>query len=446
MARARPVALVAARPSDLAGAQSVSDVVQRFENNQRRLGCPDCGRAGTLGRRGVKRNSKAGVVFGLDTRCRECGRGVMGGQLTSLIDASERSSEDGFVTVDPPEQRNGYGGLPARLSSTEKGKETLEACNRGQNGVPVDRPEGPQSAAADNSHGISFRQTAPGTPALERKCRPLPPYWWSYVDRFRRSLNSSAAKRTELQTARARIAQMEQCKCKNSAAAAVPVSDEPPPSAPAPPTWADIVRVSAPPENEQGEARSDKSESESIFAVTVQSVRAELAKEREQPTPNGVYFGGLKRCPLGQLRKKLHRVVPSWALLSVSFVGAGIVEIVCHKPLLAQVVRSFKELELYYISDLDPRKPKTTHMTMAQARRACYICWYRCMQQAHFDSVRDMFCGLLHTVVAEAQFPEILPDPPQVGTAVKRARSPSPDVPCYRRQKSRVGPPPEASQ
>lgn len=43
-----------------------------------------------------------------------------------------------------------------------------------------------------------------------------------------------------------------------------------------------------------------------------------------------------------------------------------------------------------------------------------------------------MFCALLHTIVAEAEFPEVLPKPPVVRAAVKRARSPSPEVPRYR--------------
>lgn len=96
------------------------------------------------------------------------------------------------------------------------------------------------------------------------------------------------------------------------------------------------------------------------------------------PTPSPVYFGGVPRGPIGALKRALLECLPSWAVLSISFIGNSACEILCHRPLEQRLVAGMKLLGFRHLPSYNPLKAPTSDQRDATAKRirvACYRRW-----------------------------------------------------------------------
>lgn len=99
--------------------------------------------------------------------------------------------------------------------------------------------------------------------------------------------------------------------------------------------------------------------------------------ERPKPVPIPVYFGGVPRGRIGQLRRALFAYLPRRAVLSFSFIGNYACEILCHKPLEATLIAGMKLLGFRHIQGSDPTRPigLNTEESTRKSLVACYRRW-----------------------------------------------------------------------
>lgn len=97
-----------------------------------------------------------------------------------------------------------------------------------------------------------------------------------------------------------------------------------------------------------------------------------------QPVPTPVYFGGVPRGPIGSLKRSLQECLPSWAVLSISFIGNSACEILCHKPLEQRLIAAMKLIGFRHLATYDPMRLATSEGTDAVSKKiklACYRRW-----------------------------------------------------------------------
>ena len=75
-----------------------------------------------------------------------------------------------------------------------------------------------------------------------------------------------------------------------------------------------------------------------------------------KPIPTPVYFGNIPRGPIGALKRALQQCLPKWAVLSISFIGTSVTEILCHRPLRERLIAGMSLLRYRHLSDYDPKK------------------------------------------------------------------------------------------
>ena len=122
-----------------------------------------------------------------------------------------------------------------------------------------------------------------------------------------------------------------------------------------------------------------------------------------KPIPVPVYFANIPRGPIGALRRALLECLPKWSVLSVSFIGSGITEILCHKPLLDRLVAGMKLLHYKHLESYNPTvvrdhipddmKPKYV--------AACYRRWTKMAAQTTSVASKDWYQNSATVLLAE---------------------------------------------
>ena len=94
-----------------------------------------------------------------------------------------------------------------------------------------------------------------------------------------------------------------------------------------------------------------------VTPQTQESLRkcmAMLEISSPEPKPTAAYFRNIKRARLGQVRKALKQILTHpWAVLGLSFIGKSVVEIVCHKALVDQVVAKLRLIGAVHVKNMN---------------------------------------------------------------------------------------------
>lgn len=118
-----------------------------------------------------------------------------------------------------------------------------------------------------------------------------------------------------------------------------------------------------------------------------------------QAIPVVVYFGNVPRGPIGKLKRCLHECLPKWAVLSISFIGASVTEILCHQPHVARLVATMCLLRYKHLAGYDPTTSAPHNATPEQARSYKAACLHRCIKLV--TSARSPVCKSWYTKASE---------------------------------------------
>ena len=94
-----------------------------------------------------------------------------------------------------------------------------------------------------------------------------------------------------------------------------------------------------------------------------------------QPVPVPVYFAGVPRGPIGDLRRALLECMPKWCVLSLSFIGSSICEVLCHNTLSQRLIAGMKLLGFRHLGAYSALRPKADDALTAKLRTACVRRW-----------------------------------------------------------------------
>jgi len=123
-----------------------------------------------------------------------------------------------------------------------------------------------------------------------------------------------------------------------------------------------------------------------------------------KPVPTAIYFANLPRGPIGALRRALLECLPKWSVLSISFIGRSITEILCHQDLTEQLISDmtllgYKHLEYYspvkvasHITDID---------TINKYKAACYRRWINASERTYSPVSKTWYKSKSDSLLAE---------------------------------------------
>ncbi|MEM1009160.1 MAG: hypothetical protein AAGJ35_09155, partial [Myxococcota bacterium] len=94
-----------------------------------------------------------------------------------------------------------------------------------------------------------------------------------------------------------------------------------------------------------------------------------------KPRPVPVYLGGIPRGPIGKLRAMLRQCLPKWSVLNISFIGNSATELLCHDPLVDNLIADMKLLGYRHIPNYDPVREMNTDAATLRGRANCYQRW-----------------------------------------------------------------------
>lgn len=168
-----------------------------------------------------------------------------------------------------------------------------------------------------------------------------------------------------------------------------------------PKTWAEIARTprmeSLAPAMQDRVEKTKQSLQDSGFAPTTQIRKKEENSSR--PIPTAVYFAGVPRGRISVFRKALmqQHALPGWAILSLSFIGQSIVEIITHKPLHDRLTSVMSMCGYRLLKHYDPTKGRAMDAANSQEgiaptnATACMYRWTNCMQSARPGAAKTWY-------------------------------------------------------
>lgn len=122
-----------------------------------------------------------------------------------------------------------------------------------------------------------------------------------------------------------------------------------------------------------------------------------FAGPKPRPEAVAVCFGGVRRGPLGALRRALLLSLPSWAILGLSFIGNSALEILCHKPLREGLIGTLRLLKFRNLENYNPRGVISPTGPADQARRtqvhrqACYKRWQWAATNSRSQAAKEWY-------------------------------------------------------
>ena len=161
-------------------------------------------------------------------------------------------------------------------------------------------------------------------------------------------------------------------------------------------SWAQIVGTSEVPAQEAPKAMANK-----VAAArrSVASFRRPLYRAPREL--ESVYFGRIRRGPVGQLRKALRECLPSSAVVGISFIGSSLCEILTDARMKDRLVRTMKALGFSEEDSFDPygdaMKKERVLKNQGDRRRlnleACAARWNRAAQGTLHLDARKWYLG-----------------------------------------------------
>lgn len=109
-----------------------------------------------------------------------------------------------------------------------------------------------------------------------------------------------------------------------------------------------------------------------------------------QPILVAVYFGNVTRGPIGKLKRWLHECLPKRALISISFIGASVTEMLCRQLHMARLVATMRLLRYKHIAVYGATTSALHNDTPKQARSDKAACLHRWIKLA--ASAPSPFC------------------------------------------------------
>lgn len=94
-----------------------------------------------------------------------------------------------------------------------------------------------------------------------------------------------------------------------------------------------------------------------------------IASMKPQPTATAVYFGGIPRGPIGDLKQALYECLPKRCILRISFIGNSACEILCHKHLQSRLISGMNLLGFRQLTAYDPLKSSSSSFSEESTRR-----------------------------------------------------------------------------
>ena len=113
-----------------------------------------------------------------------------------------------------------------------------------------------------------------------------------------------------------------------------------------------------------------------------------------KPEPEAVYFGGIPRGPIGKLRRALRNALPKWAILSISFIGDSVTEILCHKALVQRLIATLKFMKFRHLKNYDPTSAvgdSDDHQNTIQYRGSCYHRWMNASKKTYSEVCKTWY-------------------------------------------------------
>lgn len=112
------------------------------------------------------------------------------------------------------------------------------------------------------------------------------------------------------------------------------------------------------------------------------ALQAEGFSGVSKPRVAALYVKGISRGPIGSLRRCLQKSLPKWGVLSLSFIGNAITEILCHQPLHDRIVSTLSLLGIRAIKGFNPCKPLSDNPDGTPERIFKVLCARRCKRLA----------------------------------------------------------------
>lgn len=149
-------------------------------------------------------------------------------------------------------------------------------------------------------------------------------------------------------------------------------------------SWADIAKQRRP-------TLSNPKLQENVLSSRQKLLEAGFIKRRE-PIPATAYFAGVERGRISHFKQCLleNGSLPRWSLLGISFIGASLVEIVCHAPLLDRLIATMKILGVTHLANFDPTK-NSKNSTQVNAQRACHRRWMKCAERTNINKIKSFY-------------------------------------------------------
>lgn len=116
----------------------------------------------------------------------------------------------------------------------------------------------------------------------------------------------------------------------------------------------------------------------------------------EKPTIVPIYFKNIKRCRIGPLRAALRQILPSWAVLGLSFVGGSILEVLSDIKLESRVVHLMKVINVRQVRGFNilrdgvkkEVKEDDVYLKNVQAAKRRFA---RCIQTCRSEYAKDWY-------------------------------------------------------
>lgn len=122
--------------------------------------------------------------------------------------------------------------------------------------------------------------------------------------------------------------------------------------------WSKVASAYRPQVRKSAEQRPTSRPGEGLtWAERLAKSRDMLSKNNlrveKKPQPVAVYFKGIRRGPLGQVRGALRQSLSNWALLDLCFIGSAVLEVITDKGQRSRLVDTMKQLGITEVTNFD---------------------------------------------------------------------------------------------